>query len=88
MNTMAQIQAGEVPLSRKCAGYRSGNNVDIVGVPSSILGTPTIHPAASTHCFRGVFGIKWQKTGRASSGIYIVAGRFDKPEMAERLTHP
>jgi len=46
---------------RKPAALTHGNNVDIVGVPSSILGTPTI-------------------LSKAFSGIYIVAGRFDKPE--------
>ena len=61
MNVVAQMALCEVPLSRKCAGYRGGNNVDIVGVNGSIPFTPTIH-------------------SKAFSGIYIVAGRFDKPE--------
>lgn len=32
----------EVPLSRQSKAFRPGNNVDIVGVHSSILCTPTI----------------------------------------------
>ena len=59
-----------VPYSRSSAGFRGGNDVDIVGVTGSIPVTPTIRTSEIIDKFG------------AASAACVVLGRFIKPVSA------
>lgn len=68
MNQMPETTIYEVPYRRSYRTFNGGNNVDIVGVHSSILCMPTIQ-SPTAQGFREI-----------GSPVCVVLHRFVKPE--------